>query len=244
MRVKARSGTARGPRHHGEPGADLEGSSIPSAPKKAAPRKLSRIQAVNRARILEAALETFSQHGFRGATLDQIAEASGLSKPNLIYYFDGKEAILLALLDSLMETWLAPLIEVDDSGEPLDEILTYIARKMEMSREYPRESRLFAGEVIQGAPRMMGHLETGLKPLFDEKCALIGRWMDQGRLARTDPAQLMFSIWAVTQHYADFDAQVQLLAGQGPDVWTAAQAHVELMFRRLLTPGAAAGGPV
>ena len=47
----------------------------------------TRIQEKNIAAILEAALEVFSQHGFRGATLDQIAKAASLSKPNLLYYF-------------------------------------------------------------------------------------------------------------------------------------------------------------
>ncbi|APZ53086.1 transcriptional regulator, TetR family [Salipiger abyssi] len=201
-------------------------------------KKPSRIQLRNRKRIMEAALEVFSQHGYRGATLDQIAEAAGMSKPNLIYYFDGKEAIHVALLNALMEEWLAPLAEVSDDGEPLDEILTYIRRKMEMSRLFPRESRLFANEIIQGAPRMLPHLESDLKPLFDEKCALIQSWMAAGRLAPADPAQLILSIWAITQHYADFDTQVRVLVPDEAEGWAAANAHVEAMFQNLLTPGA------
>ena len=50
-------------------------------------RPRTRIQQRNRDLILEAALEVFSTHGFRGATLDQIANEAGLSKPNLLYYF-------------------------------------------------------------------------------------------------------------------------------------------------------------
>ena len=204
--------------------------------KPEAKKKQSRIQARNRLRILQAALEVFSQHGFAGATLDQIAEAAGLSKPNMLYYFDGKEAIYLALLNGLMSEWLAPLRAMDPDGDPLAELLAYIDRKLDMSREYPRESRLFASEILRGAPRMTPDLEKGLKPLFDEKCALIAAWMDQGKIARTDPAHLIYSIWAVTQHYADFEAQVQVLTGYGAASWAAAHDHVRLMFRRLLTP--------
>ncbi len=87
-------------------------------------KKPSRIQIRNRRRIMDAALEVFSQHGYRGATLDQIADEAGMSKPNLIYYFDGKAAIHVALLNALMEEWLAPLAEMDEGGDPLDEILT------------------------------------------------------------------------------------------------------------------------
>lgn len=197
-------------------------------------KKPSRIQIRNRRRIMDAALEVFSQHGYRGATLDQIADEAGMSKPNLIYYFDGKAAIHVALLNALMEEWLAPLAEMDEGGDPLDEILTYVRRKMDMSRRYPRESKLFANEIIQGAPRMGPHLETGLKPLFDEKCALIRGWIEEGRLAPTDPQQLIFSIWAITQHYADFEAQVRVLIPNEGAGWDAAHAHVETLFRKLL----------
>ena len=60
---------------------------------------LSRIQTRNRRVILDAALEEFAAAGFAGVTLDRIAAAAGLSKPNLLYYFASKEAIYTALLD-------------------------------------------------------------------------------------------------------------------------------------------------
>lgn len=199
-----------------------------------ATKKQTRIQRRNRIRILDAALEVFSRDGYRGATLDQIAEAAGLSKPNILYYFAGKEEIHVTLLNQLMETWLDPLIEMDPGGEPLEELLSYVTRKLEMSRDLPRESRLFANEILQGAPRMGPHLERDLKPLFDEKCRLIQTWIDAGKLAPVDPAHLVFSIWATTQHYADFEAQVTtLLGGSAHD---AALDHLTTLFRNLLDP--------
>ncbi|SDN78028.1 transcriptional regulator, TetR family [Lutimaribacter pacificus] len=198
------------------------------------PKKPSRIQQKNRKRILEAALDVFSQHGYRGATLDQIAEAAGLSKPNILYYFSGKEEIHVTLLNRLMETWLDPLDEMDPNGDPLQEMLGYVRRKLQMSREFPRESRLFANEILQGAPRMAPHLESGLKPLFDRKCALVREWMDQGRLAPVDPGHLIVSIWATTQHYADFDAQLGVLMPPGAP---GAETFLETLYTRLLTPG-------
>ena len=199
-------------------------------------RKPSRIQARNRKRILDAALEVFSRHGYRGATLDQIAEEAGLSKPNILYYFGGKEDIHVTLLNQLMETWLEPLEHLAPDGEPLEEILAYVRRKVEMTREFPRESRLFANEILQGAPRMGPHLESGLKPLFDDKCSVIQGWVEAGKIASVDPRHLIFSIWATTQHYADFDAQVRVLMDGETGVLDGASAHVETMFRKLLTP--------
>jgi TetR/AcrR family transcriptional regulator len=177
-----------------------------------APRR-TRIQNEKREIILEAALEVFSTHGFRGATIDQIAEAAGMSKPNLLYYFRRKEDIHLTLLQRLLETWLAPLQELDDIGDPLTEIRGYVRRKLEMARDFPRESRLFANEMLQGAPRMTPILEGELKRLVDEKADVIKGWIRAGKIAKVDPYHLIFSIWATTQHYADFDVQVRAVLG-------------------------------
>jgi len=177
------------------------------------PKRRSRIQTEKRELILEAALDMFSQHGFRGTTIDRIAEAAGMSKPNLLYYFRSKEAIHVTLMQRLLETWLAPLKELDDVGDPISELSAYIRRKLEMARDYPRESRLFANEILQGAPRIMPMIEGELKALVDEKAAIIKGWMKAGRIARTDPYHLIFAIWATTQHYADFDVQVRAVLG-------------------------------
>lgn len=193
----------------------------------------SRIQLRNRGKILDAALEVFSAQGFRGATLDQIARQAGLSKPNILYYFSGKEEIHVTLLTALMDTWLAPMREIDPDGEPLEEIMQYVHRKLEMSREFPRESRLFANEILQGAPMMGDGLETDLKPLVDCTADMIEGWAAQGRLQPVDGRHLVFSIWATTQHYADFDSQVQVLM-VGRDVHQGAAVFLDTLYRRML----------
>ena len=195
----------------------------------------TRIQEKNRASILDAGLEVFSQYGFRGATVDQIAEAAGLSKPNLLYYFPTKEAVHQALLEGLLKTWLDPLHALDPDGDPLAEIQGYVARKLALSRDYPRESRLFANEILQGAPRIEHALTGALKTLVDEKAAVILGWAKAGRIAPVDPHHLIFSIWALTQHYADFDVQVRAVLGSGrPDAYPAAGIFLQTLFARLL----------
>ncbi len=199
-------------------------------------RPLTRIQQKNRQTILDAALDVFSQHGFRGATLDQIAEVAGLSKPNLLYYFPSKEAIHVTLLSTLMDTWLAPLHALDAAGDPISEVLGYVRRKLELSRDYPRESRLFANEILQGAPRIEAALEGDLKTLVDEKAEVLRRWSKEGRIADLPPHHLIFSIWALTQHYADFDVQVRAVLGEGHDPYGEAQGFLDTLFRKLLAP--------
>ena len=196
----------------------------------------TRIQRRNHRLIMDAALEVFSQHGYRGSTLDQIAARAGLSKPNLLYYFESKEAIHRELLTDLLDTWIAPLRRIDPAGEPRAEILAYVHRKLAMAREYPRESRLFAGEILQGAPRIEGFIRGELKTLVDEKAALIRAWAAAGRIGAVQPYHLIFSIWALTQHYADFDAQMRMILGDGQDPTEGAEAHLTRLFERLLAP--------
>lgn len=198
------------------------------------PKKPSRIRKRNRGMILEAALDVFSRHGYRGATLDQIAAEAGLSKPNILYYFDGKEDIHVTLLSELMDSWLDPLVALDPQGDPREEILGYVQRKLDMARDLPRESRLFAGEILQGAPRIAPELEMTLKPLLDEKCAVIEHWIAERRLPALDPRHLIFSIWATTQHYADFEAQVRLLLPGQADPYDGAATHLRALFGGLL----------
>jgi len=197
-------------------------------------RPRTRIQQKNSEAILEAALEVFSAQGFRGATLDQIAERAGLSKPNLLYYYPSKEAIHEALLSGLLVTWLDPLRAMNPAGDPVEEIMAYVRRKLELSRDFPRESRLFANEILQGAPRMRAAIEGDLKALVDAKAAVLQAWMDEGRIARVHPVHLIFSVWALTQHYADFDMQVRAVLGPGHDPFAEAGDYLETMFRKLL----------
>jgi TetR/AcrR family transcriptional regulator len=198
-------------------------------------RPRTRIQQKNSETILDAALDVFSANGFRGATLDQIAEVAGLSKPNLLYYFASKEAIHLSLLSQLLTTWLDPLRAMNPDGDPLTEIMGYVRKKLEISRDFPRESRLFANEVLHGAPHMRAAIEGELKELVDEKTTILQSWMDAGKIAPLPPVHLIFSIWALTQHYADFDVQVRAVLGPDHDPFAEAEAFLEILFRRLLT---------
>ena len=202
-------------------------------PRAAKTQRRTRIQEEKEEQILEAALDVFSTHGFRGATIDEIAEAAGMSKPNLLYYFRTKEAMHRALIERVLDTWLDPLREFDAEGNPETEIRSYIRRKLEMARDFPRESRLFANEVLRGAPLIEDELKGPLKELVDEKAEVIRSWAKAGKIAKCDPYHLIFSIWSTTQHYADFDVQVRAVLGQekaGEGRFEDAARYLEQLF--------------
>jgi TetR/AcrR family transcriptional regulator len=211
------------------------------APPKTQTLPDTRIQARNRQVILDAALEVFSSAGFRGATVDRIAARASMSKPNLLYYFRRKEDIYVALLEHTLSDWLKPLKMLDAAGDPIAELTRYIQSKLRMSYANPQASRLFANEILHGAPMISEMLAGSLKKLVDEKAAIIAGWVKAGKLTPVDPHHLIFAIWAVTQHYADFSVQVEAVLGRKEPGAKTENAVLDILLRGLNPP--ASTGP-
>ncbi|PLR40340.1 TetR family transcriptional regulator [Chimaeribacter coloradensis] len=187
----------------------------PATPARAArPSRRSRAVAAKQQAIRAAALAFFSQYGLHGTSLDQVAEQADVSKTNLLYYFPSKEALYVAVLKDILDIWLAPLKALRDDQEPLDAIRHYIRLKLEVSRDHPQASRLFCLEMVQGAPLLKQELQGSLQALVADKSTIIERWVAAGRIAPVAPLQLIFMLWATTQHYADFWVQVEAISGR------------------------------
>jgi TetR/AcrR family transcriptional regulator len=181
------------------------------------PRTKTRIGEANVGKILDAGLAVFSRFGLHGSRTDQIAEAAGMSKPNLLYYFRTKEDLYVAVLTRTLDMWLEALAEIDPAADPREALSGYIARKLEFSRDFPEQSRLFAMEIIQGASALQEALQRDLAPLVEAKVATLETWIAEGRLAPVDPLTLILTIWATTQHFADFGTQASVLSGKSLD---------------------------
>ncbi len=187
---------------------------VPSA--SAQDRRLRMIES-KRTSILHAALELFSRFGLHGTSLDQVATQADVSKTNLLYYFGNKEELYINVLRQLLEVWLQPLQAFSVEQDPVEAISEYLRVKLELSRDHPAESRLFCMEIMQGAPLLLGELQQPLHDLVENKVAVIQAWIDAGKLAPIAPHHLIFSLWATTQHYADFRVQVEAVAGKTLD---------------------------
>jgi TetR/AcrR family transcriptional regulator len=193
----------------------------------------TRIQNQNEQIILEAALGVFSTFGYRGATVDQIAIKAGLSKPNLLYYFRRKEDIYVAVLEQTLEKWLAPLRSLNADNDPIEELSAYISTKLELSWRNPAASKLFANEILHGAPHVGKYLRGPLKELVGNKAAVINHWIDQKKINPVNPHHFIFAIWAVTQHYADFSVQVEALMDGNIDNAKTREAVLDILLRGL-----------
>lgn len=161
--------------------------------------------------ILKAAEEIFAASGFKGATTSAIAKKAGLPKANVHFYFPTKEGLYRDLLDDIVNAWFEAANYFGEHGEPGDTLRRYIAAKMELSRRRPLGSKIFATEIIHGAPMMDETLWDKLKPWLDDCIGQIEMWIEDGKIDPIDPKVLMYMIWATTQHYADFARQIEIL---------------------------------
>jgi TetR/AcrR family transcriptional regulator len=181
----------------------------------AAPEEPSKgqIRQANEILILTAAERVFAGAGFSGATMAAIAEASGLPKANLHYYFGSKQDLYRAVLARTLEDWLMPLNAITPEADPAHAIGQYIRAKMDLSAKRPHASKVFANELLHGAPVVKILLMTELRDMVQAKATVIEGWAASGRMAKVDATHLFFSIWAATQTYADFDVQVSAVLG-------------------------------
>ena len=143
----------------------------------------SRIQQKNRETILDAALGVFSAHGYRGATLDMIADVAGLSKPNLLYYFPSKEALYQRVLDDVLNAWLAGMQDLSESTDPETALRQYIRAKLRYSREHPHGAKVFTKEVIAGLPRYRTAIAQRVGPVLAAEVRTFERWSREGKIA-------------------------------------------------------------
>jgi len=168
-----------------------------------------------RNQLLNAALDVFSVYGFSGASLDEIAQLANMHKSNIFYYYENKESLYVEVLTTVLQKWLAPLQTLESELEPTEALTHYLIQKIESSRDQPKASRLFALEIIQGAPHILPILKGPLKKLFKRKAKVIQTWQEQGKLsADIDPELLILNIWAITQNYADFSTQIEMVTGK------------------------------
>lgn len=158
--------------------------------------------------ILKAAEQEFVKHGFKGTSMQVIADAAGLPKANVLYYFKSKKVLYTEVLSEIIERWNAVLDDISEGDDPAVILKRYIEAKVDLSIAHPNASKIFAMEIIQGAPHLQEHMRKDLRRWVKEKSRIIESWIAQGKMAAVSPEHLIILIWSSTQHYADFDTQV------------------------------------
>lgn len=207
------------------------------------PTRKTEIREENERVILEAAEQVFAEFGFGGATTQMIAERAGIPKANLHYYFPTKESLYSRVVQRIFNIWLDAADSFDDEDDPAAALGAYIDIKMEISRAHPAGSKVWASEVMHGAPIIQEYLESTLQDWTESRIRVIEGWIAAGKMAPVEPRHLLYMIWATTQHYADFRHQIETLNGGRPlsqAQWEAAKRDV----KRIILTGVGALAPV
>ncbi len=191
-------------------------SNLPDKAVNNKPRRRSRIREAHAAAILRAAEDLFSRNGYNGTALEAIADHANMSKQNLLYYFSSKELLYHRVLENVLDIWVDKMALLDQEGEdPAEMLRNYIRRKVELSRSNPNASKVFAIEIINGAPYLQDYLKERLLPVLEADVQLVRTCIAEGRMDPIDPYHLFFLIWSSTQTYADFSSQIELSLGKG-----------------------------
>ena len=177
-------------------------------------KKAGRIRQKNESIIIQAAEIEFAQTGFKGTSLNAVAERAGLPKSNILYYFKSKLGLYGAVLADILVMWNQSFNDITVDSDPADVLYRYIEEKVQYSSSHPLASKIFATEIIQGAPHLEEYLAVDLKHWADDRAAVIQAWIDSGKIKPVKPIHLIFMIWSTTQHYADFATQIQWALGK------------------------------
>lgn len=175
---------------------------------------MAKIRERNRELIIKAASKVFATQGFAAAKTVDIGELAGVPKANIYYYFKTKKNLYISVLESVIQPLLAasdPFYEFDDPRRALTE---YIRAKVKISQQHPFASKVFASEIMHGAPHLPEDIASQMMVQTRQSCKRIQDWIDCGLMAPVDPQHLLFTIWASTQTYADFDWQITRVTGK------------------------------
>ena len=170
--------------------------------------KPQKIRAVSIDKILISAQDEFISQGYKGATVQSIADSAGLPKANVLYYFKNKENIYHAVLEQTLNMWDEGIGDILPEDGPKLAIEKFIHAKITMSFKNPKASKIYAMEIIQGTQHLKDYARTYQRQWVREKAKIFQCWIDNGEMLDIDPVNLIFLIWSSTQHYADFDKQI------------------------------------
>ena len=172
------------------------------------------IRKKNKAIIFKAAKKEFVTHGFKGASIKRIAERAGIARANIHYYFKDKTDLYQQILSNIIEVWNRDYDTLNADTEPKEALSAYIRSKVMHSKNDPDASRIFASELIHGAPVLHDYLNNDFNVWLNSKVVVIESWINQGLIDEVNPYHLLFLIWSSTQHYADFNVQVVAALGK------------------------------
>ena len=195
-----------------------------------------------KARILQAALNTFATHGFDGATVAMIAEDANVKVSLLLYHFQSKELLWKALVNDLADK--SPLLHILDDEEQQDasareKLRAVIRRVVESSAAAPNLHLLMTQEARKPSERLMWLCETWIRADFERLCELIRAGQKEGSVRDVNPARLRYAIVAISAVPFSVAAEYQYLTQRDPFSRAEIENAIEFIERLVFNDSAA-----
>ncbi|TYL49478.1 TetR family transcriptional regulator [Marinomonas sp. IMCC 4694] len=179
--------------------------------KRAKDQLKIHIREQNQALILATSERVFARQGLAKTTTQMIADEAGLPKANIHYYYRSKKDLLEAVLERILRLWLDSVSEFTVEQGPKQNLTRYISEKVDQSRTNKNASKIFAMALIGEETFVLEYLRNVFVAELSREKATIQTWVDNGLMTLVSTEHLFISIWAMTQTYADFDAQVKIM---------------------------------
>ena len=197
-------------------------------------------EATTRERILEAALECFSELGYDGATTREIAGRAGVNLGLIKYYFDGKERLWREAVTRSFDELGAGLAEALVEAGAFDDrerLRLLMRRYIRWVAHHPEFIRLMHDEGKRDSPRMRWLVDRHVRPLFETTLAALRSGQELGVLpADIDPLHfhyILIGAVALVFHQAP---ECRRLTRNEPSDDAFIEAHADAVTHLFLGP--------
>lgn len=159
-------------------------------------RKQQRRSVVTQQKLLDAAIEAFSENGFKGTSTRDIAERAGVHHPLITYHFKNKDKLWRAAADRIFRDFgraLVASLEQHEGEGPKQRMASMIRAYVYYAKDHPALHKVIVQEASYPNPRLDWLIETHLRPLFERTAVLLEELQRAGVAVQGNP-MLLFNM--------------------------------------------------